>query len=101
MSSDQPVENAAEIPEASKEQQILYIMRKVLSSVARDTAPTAGRPTVLHERTVADIRMCLGLITSRERELSEQQGHASEARPHFTDEAKITQNVSVAGLKPH
>ncbi|MDM8544882.1 segregation and condensation protein A [Candidatus Venteria ishoeyi] len=83
----------------SKEQQILVTMRKVLSSVARDTAPKPGVVHPLSEQTVTDIRMCLGLIAARERELAEAAGIQNTARPHYVDEHKTSHAVAIDQLK--
>lgn len=72
----------------SKEQQIMRAMRKTLTSVVRDCAPRDGEPSPLHESTVENIRMCLGLIASREAELAEALGLARGERPFYADEMK-------------
>ncbi len=69
----------------SKEQRILVVMRKVLSSVIRDTTPPAGMRHPLSDKTIEDVRQCLGLIAAREKELADAQGRGGE-RPYFVDE---------------
>ena len=69
----------------SKEQRILVVMRKVLSSVIRDTTPPAGMRHPLSEKTIEDVRQCLGLIAAREKELADEQGRGGE-RPYYADE---------------
>ncbi|MCW8891184.1 MAG: segregation and condensation protein A [Sedimenticola sp.] len=60
-------------------------MRKVLTAVIRDTTPPPGMRHPLTDETIQDMRVCLGMITAREKELSEEAGEA-QARPHFIDE---------------
>jgi len=82
--------------ELSKEQQIMVTMRKVLSNIIKEITPPPGsKEYPLTEHTVEDIRMCLGLIAARERELAQAQGITNSARPHFTDDPQKTQKVSV------
>jgi len=75
----------------SKEQQILRAMRKTLTSIVRDLAPRDGNPNPLTPDTVENIRMCLGLISSREAELAETLGLSRNERPHYSDETPATQ----------
>jgi len=77
--------------ELSQEQQIMRAMRKTLTSIVRDTAPRDGNPSPLSSSTVENIRMCLGLISSREAELAEALGLSRNERPHYTDETPATQ----------
>ncbi len=79
----------------SKEQQIMVAMRKTLTNIARETAPQPGMIHPLSEQTVQDMRMCLMLISAREKELAEAQGIDNQMRPHFTDEPKSSQVVSL------
>jgi hypothetical protein len=85
------MENPESSAELSKEQQIMRAMRKTLTSVVRDTAPRDGDPSPLRPDTVENIRMCLGLIAAREAELAELLGLARNERPHYSDEAALTQ----------
>ena len=70
----------------TKEERILAMMRNVLSSIAKDTAPQPGLKHPLSEHTIQGIRECLMLITAREQELAKQQGRNTSARPRFIDE---------------
>jgi|TARA_B110000879_G_scaffold212993_1_gene312613 hypothetical protein len=84
----------------SKEQRILLIMRKVLAAVVKDTAPSGpGMRNVLSETTIEDVRQCFGLISARERELTEERGIDLDLRPHYVDEPKTTTVVSMDSLK--
>lgn len=84
--------------ELSKEQQILIAMRKTLSAVIKDLAPPPGMRHPLSDATVEDVRQCLMLITSREKELGDAEGRGGE-RPHYTDEPQVAQVVPIAGIK--
>lgn len=77
--------------ELGKERQIMRAMRKTLTSVVRDCAPRADRPSPLSPDTVENIRMCLGLIAARECELAEALGLSRNERPHFVDETPAVQ----------
>ena len=83
--------------EPSKEEQILHIMRQVLTSVSRDAYARPGHRHPLSEATIQDIRDCLALISARERELSLTTGRSSRARPRFVDEPS---DSVVVTLKP-
>jgi hypothetical protein len=84
--------------EPSKEEQILHIMRQVLTSVAKDTYARPGYRHPLSEATMQGIRDCLALISARERELSLAAGRPSKARPRFPDEPS---DGVVVTLEPH
>ncbi len=83
----------------SKEQQILVAMRKTLTNIARETAPQPGMIHPLSEPTVQDMRLCLALISAREKELAEEQGMENKMRPHFVDEPKTSQVISLDKIK--
>lgn len=80
--------------EDSKEREILIAMRKVLSAVIRDITPAPGTRHPLSDQTIHDVRMCLGLITARERELAEAAGIKPE-RPYYADEKPSAAVVSM------
>ena len=77
----------------SKEHQIIATMRKVLSSIVRDTTPPPGRPHPLRESTIEDIKHCFALITAREQEIHEQAGKGMDKRPRYADEPKTSHVV--------
>ncbi len=77
----------------SKEHQILVVMRKVLSKIARDTVPSPGRPHPLRQSTIDDVKHCLALITAREKEIHDEAGKSMDARPRYADEPKKSQVV--------
>lgn len=70
----------------SKEQHILRTMRKVLASVARDTATGFGKPSILSETTIQEIRDCFGIISEREAELADALGLNRNEKPYYTDQ---------------
>ena len=72
----------------TQDQRILQMMRKTLTNVIRDVTPPPGLVSPISEATAKDIRDCLALIASRERELAEELGQESGLRPRFTDEPK-------------
>ena len=78
----------------SKEQQVMVAMRKTLTNIIKDTTPNPGETHALTEATVNDIRMCLGLISTRERELLEEKGVQNDLKPRYVDEKQDTQTVS-------
>ncbi len=80
--------------ELSKEQKIMIVMRKVLTTIVRETAPRPGQSSPFSEQTIEDIRMCLSLISARERELTEAQGIINNDRPHYADEIPDSQVIS-------
>ena len=77
----------------SKEHQIIATMRKVLSSIIRDTTPPPGRPHPLRESTIEDVKHCFILITAREQEIHEQAGKGMNKRPRYADEPKTSHVV--------
>ena len=83
----------------SQEQRTLLIMRKLLSAIVRETTPKPGMKHILSESTREDIRMCFGLISARERELSELSGVEIKERPRYADEPKKSSVVSFEPIK--
>jgi hypothetical protein len=84
---------------SDKEREILMVMRKVLAAIIKDTTPPhRGIKHPLSERTIEDVRLCLGLISARERELAEQAGVAPE-RPYYSDEPPAATLVSLSQVK--
>lgn len=78
----------------SKEQQIMLVMRKVLTTIIRETAPTPECSSPFSEQTIEDIRLCLQLITAREQELLTERGITNTARPYYVDESPTSQVVT-------
>lgn len=82
----------------SKEREILMIMRKVLAQVIKDTTPaTKAMKHPLSVQTIENVRNCLGLISTRERELADVAGVAAE-KPYFTDEKPSAEVVSIDSI---
>ena len=84
----------------SKEEQILHMMKKVLTDVAKETFTRPGLKHPLSDTTILGIRDCLALITAREVELSEEHGRPMEQRPRFIDEPQSSVVVPIDSLKP-
>jgi hypothetical protein len=82
-----------------KEQRTLLVMRKVLSSIIRETTPSPGMKHMLSDSTREDIRMCFGLITAREHELAEQSGLEVKERPRYADQPKQSSVISIDAIK--
>lgn len=70
----------------SKEEEILQVMRKVLTDIAKDTYTPADLKHPLSESTIVSIRDCLALISSREAELASEAGRENNMRPRYADE---------------
>lgn len=85
--------------ELTKEEQILKMVKKVLTDVAKDTYTPAHLKHPLSENTIHSIRDCLALISAREQELAEEHGRDTSARPRFIDEAPKSVVVDISGLK--
>ena len=83
--------------EESKEREILMVMRKVLSSVIREITPEPGMRHPLTDKTVEDVRMCLGLISSRERELADAAG-IEQTRPYYSDQKRPVEVVPISSI---
>ena len=86
----------------SKDHRIMIVMRKVLSSIIRDTTPPPGMRHPLSDKTIEDVRQCLALISAREKELGEELGVKRGDRPYFVDEhqdAKVIPLHTLTGGK--
>jgi hypothetical protein len=86
--------NAMNTENLTKEQHILRAMRKVLASIARDTATGFGKPSVLTDSTKEEIRDCFGIISEREAELAEALGLDRNEKPYFSDDPKKSNVIS-------
>ena len=86
--------------EMNKEEQILQMMKKVLTEVAKETFTRPGLKHPLSDSTIHGIRDCLSLITAREVELSEQHDRPMNQRPRFVDEPQTSVVVPIDNLKP-
>ena len=79
----------------NKEQEILSMVKRVLTDVARDTHVKPGLRHPLADNTIMGIRDCLALISARESELSLASGHDQNMRPTFAGESSAPKNVVV------
>ncbi len=70
----------------SKEEEILQVMRKVLTDIAKDTYTPTNLKHPLSESTIHNIRDCLSLISTREAELAKDAGRENNMRPRYVDE---------------
>ncbi len=92
-------------PELTTEERVLRMMKRTLTDIARDTTPDPGLRHPLSENTIQRIRECLLLITTRERELAEEYGRDTSARPRYVDEPRdevvvpLNVNAMKQGLK--
>ena len=81
--------------DSRKEREILVVMRKVLAQIIKDTTPPSrAMKHPLSDQTIEDVRQCLGLISSRERELADAAGAVTE-KPYYTDEKPAAEVVSI------
>ena len=87
----------------SKEQQILQVMKKVLTDIAKDTYTPADLKHPLSESTIHSIRDCLSLISSREAELAAESGTENKMRPRYVDEpsSSVVVKMSPNDFKPN
>ena len=83
--------------ETKKEREILMVMRKVLGAVIKDITPTPGTRYPLTDKTIEDVRMCLGLITARERELADDAGIKPE-RPFYADAPQAAKVIPMGNI---
>lgn len=84
---------------SNKEREILLVMRKVLASIIKDTTPEhRSMKHPLSDATIDQVRNCLGLISTRERELADAAGVAVE-KPYFSDEKPKADVVSISSIK--
>ena len=85
----------------SKEAEILKVMKKVLTDIAKDTYTPANLKHPLSESTIISIRDCLTLITSREAELASEAGQVNTMRPRYVDEpsSSVVVNLDPGSFK--
>ena len=84
----------------SKEQQVLKMMKRVLTDVARDTHVKPGLKHPLSDNTIVGIRDGLALIAAREKELADEAGTPTDMRPRYVDQKPKSVVVSLDALKP-
>lgn len=82
------------------EKRVLMAMRKTLGGVVRDVTPSSSAlKSPLSDATIEDIKVCFNLIAAREREIAVESGVGMNDKPHFTDEPKTSNVVSLDGLR--
>ena len=84
----------------STESRILFMMKKVLTNIAKDTHTPPGMRHPLSDSTINDMRACLDLIVSRETELNAQGDNVSSSKPRFIDEPSDSVVVQLDTRKP-
>ncbi len=80
------------------EREIMMVMRKVLTQIIKDLTPSdrdAAHP--LTPQTIDDVRSCLGMIASRERELAELAGMAMQ-KPYYADDEPPAKVVPIDSI---
>jgi len=82
----------------SKEEQVLRMVKRVLTDVAKDTYTKPGLKHPLSEQTILSIRDCLSLISSREQELALEAGRPTNHQPRFVDEPQNKVVVPIDSL---
>ena len=87
-------------PIVSKEEQILRMMKRVLTDIAKETHVKPGLKHPLSDHCILGIRDCLALITARERELTEADGRPMNDRPVFIDDPKFSKDPQVVQFHP-
>lgn len=85
--------------ELSKEEQVLAVMKRIITDVAKETFAKPGHVHPLSDDTIRNMRDCLGLIAAREAELQEEAGRSSTARPQFIDEPNRAVVVPITEIK--
>ncbi|MDH5359695.1 MAG: segregation and condensation protein A [Gammaproteobacteria bacterium] len=85
--------------ELSKEEQVLAVMKRVITDIAKETFAKPGHVHPLTEGTIRNMRDCLGLIAARESELQSEAGRSSTARPQFIDEPNRAVVVPITDIK--
>jgi hypothetical protein len=85
--------------EPSKELEVLKMVKRVLTDVARDTHVKPGLKHPLSDSTILGIRDCLALITAREKELADEAGLTTDMRPRFPDQKPKSVVVSLDKLQ--
>ena len=82
----------------NKEYRVLKAMKIVLTGVVRDTAVPPGHKHPLSDSTIEDIRQCLMLISTRERELLIEAGEEAGMVPRFIDEPQAATVVPISKI---
>lgn len=81
------------------EQQILAIMKRLLTDIAKETFTRPGVKHPLSDATIGNMRECLKLISVREVDLSSDPENISAKRPRYVDEPQKSVVVSMQDIK--
>ena len=81
------------------EEQILAIMKRLLTDIAKETFTRPGVQHPLTDATIGNMRECLKLISVREVDLSSDSKDISAKRPRYVDEAQKSVVVSMQDIK--
>lgn len=71
----------------SEEERFLALVRRTLAEVAKDTAPTAGRPHPLKNSTIQMMRDCFAAVSKREHDYRRRR-HAPKQSPRYIDDQR-------------
>ncbi len=80
------------------EREILMVMKKVLTDIAKETFTKPGFRHPLSDSTIENMRQCLGLISAREMEIVKACGESMDMRPRYVDEPTSKQASVVVKL---
>ena len=83
----------------ASEQEILAIMKRILTDIAKETFTRPGVRHPLSDNTINNMRECLKLISVREVELSGNDTDVSTQRPRYVDEPPKSVVVSIQDVK--
>jgi len=81
------------------EQEILTIMKRILTDIAKETFTRPGVRHPLSDQTISNMRDCLKMISVREVSLSGSDEDVSAKRPRYIDEPQKSVVVSMQDLK--
>jgi len=81
------------------EQEILTIMKRILTDIAKETFTRPGIRHPLCDATINNMRECLKLISVREVGLSGHPSDVSASRPRYVDEAPKNVVISMSDIK--
>lgn len=81
------------------EQDVLVIMKRILTDIAKETFTRPGLRHPLSDDTIGNMRECLKLISVREVALSGNTSDVTTKRPRYIDEPQTSVVVSMKDLK--
>ena len=86
--------------EQVNEQEILSLMKRILTDIAKETFTRPGLRHPLSDATIGNMRECLKLISVREVDLAGNESDVTSKRPRYIDEPSSSVVVSMQDLKP-